>query len=76
MKHPDPMAAARKATIWESWRNGTAMAEIGQEIEKPPASVFSYLWYHGGIEPRRRYRSSITLSLTERETISRGLASG
>ncbi len=76
MEHPDPMTAARKATIWESWRNGTSMAEIGQEIEKPPATVFSYLWYHGGIEPRRRYRSSITLSLTEREAISRGLASG
>jgi hypothetical protein len=54
MIHPDQMTAARKATIWASWRYGTAMAEIDQEIEKPPATVFAYLWYHGGIEPRRR----------------------
>lgn len=50
------------------------MSEIAQAIEKPPATVFSYLRYHGGIQPRVRNRCSSSLSLEEREDISRGLA--
>ena len=76
MKHPDPMNPARKATIWQRWKAGSSMAAIAKEIAKPPATVFSYLWYHRGIEPRRCTRAAIALSLCERESISRGLASG
>jgi IS30 family transposase len=43
-------------------------------LEKPPATVFSYLLYQGGIEPRVRCRRLIALSIEEREEISRGLA--
>ena len=76
MKNPDPMNPTRKTIIWQRWKAGSSMAEISREIAKPPATVFSYLWYHGGIEPRRRSRSVTALSFCERETISRGLASG
>lgn len=76
MKHPDPMNPTRKAIIWQRWKAGSSMAEISRAIAKPPATVFSYLWYHGGIEPHRRSRSVAALSFCERETISRGLASG
>ena len=75
MKHPDPMTPSRKAIIWQKWKTGSSMAEIAKQIAKPPATVFSYLWYHGGIEPRSRSRAPIALSLRERESISRGLAS-
>lgn len=50
------------------------MIQIATAIRKPPATVFSYLRYHGGIRPRQRVRSSTQLSLEEREEISRGLA--
>jgi IS30 family transposase len=76
MKHPNPMTSTRKATIWQRWKAGSSMSAIAKEIAKPPATIFSYLWYHAGIEPSRRTRSVKALSLSERESISRGLASG
>ena len=50
------------------------MSFIAADIEKPPATVFSYLLYHGGIEPRTQIHRPDALSLNERELISRGLA--
>ncbi|WP_370641309.1 transposase [Achromobacter sp. MY14] len=52
------------------------MSSISRDISKPPATVFSYLLYHGGISPRTRTRRAKCLSAEERESISRGLASG
>lgn len=52
------------------------MSFIAVDIEKPPATVFSYLLYHGGIEPRMRARRPDALSFDEREFISRSLARG
>lgn len=70
------MTTDKKAIIWDLWRSGSPMSEIASEINKPPATVFSYLEYHGGIKPRPRHRSLYALSLSEREDISRGLSSG
>jgi IS30 family transposase len=69
-----PMTPTRKARIWELWRQGYPMSFIAGEIAKPPATVYSYLLYHGGMEPRSRVRRSTSLTIEERETISRGLA--
>jgi hypothetical protein len=71
-----PMTPARKSRIWELWREGRPMSFIAADIEKPPATVFSYLLYHGGMEPRTRARRPGALSFDERETISRSLARG
>ncbi|NRB42052.1 MAG: IS30 family transposase [Pseudomonadales bacterium] len=70
----ETMSDQKKAIIWKLWINGDPMINIARAIEKPPATIFSYLRYHGGIQPYSRTRSSITLSLAEREEISRGLA--
>ena len=51
-----PMTPARKSRIWELWREGMPMSFIAADIEKPPATVFSYLLYQGGMEPRTRAR--------------------
>jgi Transposase and inactivated derivatives, IS30 family len=64
----------KKAIIWELWIEGSPMIDISRAIDKPHATVFSYLRYHGGIQPHPRIRSPITLSLVEREEISRGLS--
>ena len=36
------MNDSKKAVIWNEWQNGTPMNIIAREIEKPPATVFSY----------------------------------
>lgn len=76
MSHPNPMTDMKKDTIWYMWKRGYPMSKIAKEINKPPATVFSYLEYHGGIKPRKRIRSPRALALNEREEISRGLAEG
>ena len=74
MQSSDRMDDRRKAVIWREWKRGSPMSLIARVLEKPPATVFSYLLYHGGIEPRVRCRRPIALSIEEREEISRGLA--
>jgi len=64
----------KKAVIWDKWGSGSAMIQIARTINKPPATVFSYLRYHGGIQPHQRIRRLSSLSIEEREEISRGLA--
>jgi hypothetical protein len=44
-----PMTAERKARVWQLWRQGNPMSVIARDIAKPPATVYSYLLYHGGI---------------------------
>ncbi|WP_306607253.1 helix-turn-helix domain-containing protein [Azonexus sp.] len=70
------MTNERKVRIWELWEGGWPMSEIARDIAKPPATVYSYLLYHGGIQPRKRKRRATCLSMDEREAISRGLACG
>lgn len=69
------MTKERKARIWHLWQQGRPMSEIARDIVKPPATVYSFL-YHGGLKPRERIRRANSLTLEERELISRGLAKG
>lgn len=52
------------------------MSHLGRELGKDPATIFGVLKVSGGIAPRERIRSERTLSIQDRETISRGLAAG
>lgn len=70
------MTAERKSRVWDLWRKGTPMSSIARDVAKPPATVFSYLLYLGGIMSRTRTRRAECLSTEERESISRGLAGG
>lgn len=76
MTNPRPMDEQKKSVIWREWKRGAPMASIARVIDKPPATVFSYLQYHGGIRPRHRFRRAEALSLEEREEISRGISHG
>ena len=69
------MSHERKTKIWTMWQQGVPMSHMARDIKKPPATVYSYLLYHGGIEPKTRIRRSSYLTFEERETISRGIAS-
>src|SRR6202790_3383945 len=50
--------------------------EIGRAFGKDHVSIQFMLSQHGGIVPATRRRSLLTLTLAEREDISRGIASG
>jgi len=67
---------ARKKELWERWKAGESISDIARALRKPPGSIHGVLKANGGIVPPRRRRPKWMLSLTEREEISRGLASG
>jgi len=65
----------QKNEIWDRWQRGESMSSIGRLFERESSSVYSMLEPSGGIRPPPRKRSSIVLTLSEREEISRGLVS-
>jgi IS30 family transposase len=66
--------AEQTKQLWDRWRQGDTIAEIARELGRYPATVRWMLKARGGISPRERRRSGRTLSLAEREGISRGIA--
>ena len=70
------LSAAQKTEIWRRWKAGESLHEIGRALGKDHGSIHFLLSQHGGIVPAVRRRSERTLTLTEREEISRGIASG
>jgi IS30 family transposase len=70
------LTASERAELWQRWKTGQSLSEIGRVLGKPPGSVFSYLSSNGGIPPVARCRSPRALTLAEREEISRGLSAG
>ena len=67
--------AAQKADIWDRWQRGESMTSIGRVFDRPSSSIFNHLSSAGGIRPPSRRRSQLSLTLSEREEISRGIAS-
>src|ERR1035437_7168870 len=70
------MTVGDKAEIWKRWKQGQSLSEIGRAIDRIPGAVFHVVRARGGIPPAPRCRSSQALTVTEREEISRGLATG
>jgi IS30 family transposase len=70
------LTAGERAELWQRWRSGQSLSDIGRALGKPPASVFGYLRSGGGISPAPRRRSPRALTPAEREEISRGLSTG
>jgi IS30 family transposase len=70
------LSAAQRTEIWRRWKAGESLHEIGRAIGKDHGSVQFLLSQRGGIVPAVRRRSGRTLTLAEREDISRGIASG
>lgn len=67
---------ADKALMWDRWQKGESLNEIGRHFGRSHTSIQNILSRTGGIRPPERKRSSRTLSLSEREEISRGLVTG
>lgn len=65
----------QKAFMWERWKQGDSMHDIAALFDRGHTTVQNIFASVGGIRPASRKRSSLALSLIEREEISRGLAS-
>jgi len=70
------LSAAQKTEVWSRWKAGQSLHKIGRAFGKGHSSIRFLLLQHGGIVPAARRRSLLTLTLAEREDISRGIASG
>ena len=67
-------SAAEKTELWERWKLGESLNSIGRAFDRTSGTVFDHLAITGGIRPPLRQRSSLALTLSEREEISRGIA--
>src|ERR1700692_201063 len=70
------LSVNQRTEMWCSWKAGQSLHEIGRAFGKDHVSIQFMLSQHGGIVPATRRRSLLTLTLAEREDISRGIASG
>ena len=67
---------ADKALMWGRWQKGDSMQAIARLFDRGHSSVQGILSETGGIRPPQRRRSRLTLTLAEREEISRGVVAG
>ena len=67
---------SQKALMWERWRKGDSLQHIAQLFDRNHSSVQRILAETGGIPPAPRCRAKRSLTLSEREEISRGLVAG
>ena len=72
----DGLSSEQRTDMWCRWEAGESLHEIGRAFGKGHGSIRFLLMQRGGIVPAARRRSPRTLTLAEREDISRGIASG
>src|ERR1700732_100252 len=70
------LSEQQRNDMWRRWKAGQSLHEIGRIFGQDHVSIQFMLAQHGGIAPAARRRSPLTLTLAEREDISRGIASG
>jgi IS30 family transposase len=67
---------SQRALMWERWQKGDSLQQIAQLFDRNHSSVEGILMRTGGIRPPQRHRSRLSLTLAEREEISRAVAAG
>ena len=70
------LSQRQKDELWQRWKAGLSLSDIGRALGKHAASVFAVLLAKGGVAPRMRLRKTGSLSQLEREEISRSLVAG
>jgi IS30 family transposase len=70
------LSASQKAELWQRWKAGQSLSDIGRALGKHAGSVHGVVSSNGGIVPPNRCRSRLALTLGLREEISRGIAMG
>ena len=69
-------STAEKTELWDRWQRGESLRAIGRVFSKPSSSIYFQISPYGGIRPLPRRRSRLSLTLSEREAISRGIVAG
>ena len=64
----------QKAIIWDRYKQGDSLHEIARMFDRYHSSIMPTIYQTGGFRPPVRKRHRLSLSLDEREQISRGLA--
>jgi hypothetical protein len=64
------------ALMWERWKKGETLHQIARLFDRPHTSIRQILAESGGFRPPERRRSTLALTLAEREEISRALVAG
>ena len=64
----------QKSQMWDRWQKGESLRTIARLFDRNHPSISGILSRAGGIRPSKRTRSSLALTLSERENISRGIA--
>ena len=67
---------AVKSYIWTRYQQGDSLWSIARHFNRSSSSIYGQLAKTGGIRPPERKRRPQSLSLEEREEISRGLVAG
>ncbi|MGY1409184.1 IS30 family transposase [Luteimonas sp. A611] len=67
---------SQKALMWERWKQGWTLHEIGKLFDRPHTSIHQILAQTGGFRPPGRSRAPTALTLAEREEISRAMVAG
>lgn len=62
-----------RSEIWDRYKKGESLNSIARAFETQSSSIYAQLVPTGGIRPPERKRSKLSLSLAEREEISRGI---
>jgi len=62
--------------LWALWKDGQTLEVMGATLGRRPDSIYNHIARRGGLAPLERRRAPRTLSLSEREEISRALACG
>ena len=66
----------QQAMMWDRWQKGETLGSIARLFDRHHPSIERIIRQTGGIRPAPRRRSTRCLSLSEREEISRGIATG
>src|ERR1700683_2212210 len=70
------LSPTQRTDVWNRWKSGQSLHEIGRAYRKPHSSIRCLLLPRAGSPPPARRRSRLALTRSEREDISRGIASG
>ena len=76
MRRRRNLTESERHDLWQRWKNGQSLSDIARALDRKPGTVYCFLSASGGIAPLPRRRSQRSLSLVEREEISRGLCAG
>jgi IS30 family transposase len=70
------LSVQEQEELWRRWRQGESLRLIARRLGKRGPSVRAFVLQSGGIQQPPRQRPARSLSVVEREEISRGVAAG